>query len=86
MSEMNAKQADFIGYHNTVPEHEPERVIYQESAERQESRILHFWRTEAPAREFSPEQLNILAFNSSVPLTSVRRAITNLTWRSLPEI
>jgi hypothetical protein len=49
-----------------------------ENAKTQEDKILLFFK-KYPLQYFSPSEIFSSVFNYNVPLTSVRRAITNLT-------
>ena len=67
-----------MSYHNTT--HEPEHItrILEGKAENQEAKVLDFMR-ENPGVKFSPEQINAICLPDA-PLTSVRRALSNLTY------
>lgn len=64
-------------YHNTTTLDAGTRAKYERSAEGQESLILEYFRAMFPAR-LSPEQVHA-AVLPDAPITSVRRAITDLT-------
>jgi hypothetical protein len=67
-------------YHLSQPHLSASQVAdYQAAAMTQESLVLDFFRSH-PTCSFSPEQIQS-AVLPSAPLTSVRRAITNLTNR-----
>lgn len=53
-----------------------------ENAKGQEDKIMVFFRN-YPGKEFSPDYVHRTVFSDNVPLTSVRRAITNLTRKGL---
>ena len=65
-------------YHNTTESTQPELAKYRQKAMSQDDRLLEFFKKVAPI-EYTPSQLLGIVFKGSVPLTSVRRALTNLT-------
>ena len=56
----------------------------QKKTETQEARILAFFQDNDGAA-YGPSRIALQVFNNSVPLTSVRRGITNLTTSGLLE-
>ena len=65
-------------YHNTTESLGPELRKYQEKAKSQEKRILAFLKHDY-TRAITPSCAVRWIFKDSVPITSVRRALTNLT-------
>jgi hypothetical protein len=73
--EVNAMQTS---YYNTTHSTHPDLVEYETKAKGQEAKILeHFQATQMPS--WSPSEIRSVVFNKSVPITSVRRGMTNLT-------
>ncbi len=70
-------------YHNTTGQSDSELERRQQQAETQEARVLAFFR-EHPSGEFTPEDVRARVLPNA-PLTSARRAITNLTNAQLLE-
>jgi hypothetical protein len=68
------------GYHNTIPVQGDLLIRFQEKALHQESIILRFFENNA-GKSYTPIQVHtaLCRLNLTYPLTSVRRAITNLT-------
>lgn len=64
-------------YYNTTHSVHPDLNRYEKKAKSQEETILEFFRVSG--RRSSPSEVLMVLFDNSVPLTSVRRAITNLT-------
>jgi hypothetical protein len=64
-------------FHNTISLKGEELVIAAAQARTQEERILAFFRSR-PGRVFTPEDL-LAIMPLRTPITSVRRAMTNLT-------
>ena len=71
-------------YHNTNKEAGTTLAESEHNAKRQEDIILH-WLKAQPGREYTPEEIQQGAGLERSPITSVRRAITNLTKWSLLE-
>ena len=71
---MNAQIWD--SYHNTNGEVSPVLERSEAKAQTQEDRILALYRT---GEQLTPDQVHARLFDYRTPLTSVRRAITNLT-------
>jgi len=67
-----------VSYHNTTESTGPERRRYQDKAVSQETKILAHFKGR-PGAEITPSFVVKYYFNNSVPITSVRRALTNLT-------
>ena len=65
-------------YHNTTESTQPELAKYRQKASSQDDQLLEFFKKVAPI-EYTPSQLLGIVFKGSVPITSVRRALTNLT-------
>ena len=65
-------------YHNTTESTQPELKKYREKAKSQEERLLNFLKAD-PCRPITPSAAVKWVFNNAVPITSVRRAISNLT-------
>ena len=65
-------------YHNTTEAVHPELNLYEKKAQTQERRILDWFKTYE--QQASPSKiLNTVFAGESVPLTSVRRAMTCMT-------
>ena len=67
-------------YHNTTESTGTELRTYQDKAKAQDERILAFLK-EDPTRPITPSAALNWIFKGEVPITSVRRALTNLTDR-----
>jgi len=65
-------------YYNTNKECGEELDTSKERALRQQNRILSYFQT-FPQDSFTPEDVWKVIYADNTPLTSVRRAITNLT-------
>ncbi len=65
-------------YHNTTESTGSVLRMYQDSAVSQDVRILAAF-LENPHAPATPSRVLSWVFNGSVPITSVRRALTNLT-------
>lgn len=65
-------------YYNTTNSEGAELRQYQAGADSQEARILEWLRGAANTSTFTPSEVHRRCFHGSVPLTSVRRAMTNL--------
>lgn len=63
-------------YHNTVPESGITLEAYRRRANEQDAAVLSVFRV-SPTRLFTPFEI-WLSFSRKWPLTSIRRAITNL--------
>jgi len=70
-------------FHNTVNAIQPELFEYQAKAQTQEDEIAAFFRLWR--RGWSPSEVWTHLFSSRAPLTSVRRAISNLTAKGVLE-
>ena len=71
---------DHTSYYNTNNESGKTLITSKTRANKQELKVLRFFQSNNQAERFSPEDiLNQVDFGRSVPLTSVRRAMTNLT-------
>ena len=67
-------------YHNTNKESGKKLITSKTKASKQELRVLKFFQNNDSKERYSPEDvLNNVDFGKEVPITSVRRAITNLT-------
>jgi hypothetical protein len=64
-------------YYNTTHSIHPELTRYEEKAKSQEERILEYFKTYEVSA--TPSNLLRVLFHDQVPLTSIRRAFTNLT-------
>ena len=65
-------------YHNTTGSQGKDLFEYEQKAQSQEELVLdHFQRY--PDRAFSPTDIHRIVFMPNTPITSVRRALTNLT-------
>jgi hypothetical protein len=71
-------------YYNTNRETGSVLEASQKKTETQEDRILAFFRDNTGAA-YGPTQITYEVFSNSVPLTSVRRGITDLTTAGLLE-
>jgi hypothetical protein len=67
-----------MSYHNTTETLGAELREYQDKATTQEARILAFY-TACMGRAYPPSQVWRMVFFEAVPLTSIRRAISELT-------
>ncbi len=68
-------------YYNTTHTFGRQLAKFSQRALGQEQRILAFYET-ADAFLYTPSEVRQRVFDDSVPLTSVRRAMTNLTTRA----
>lgn len=67
-------------YHNTNKEKGSTLITSKTRANKQELRVLKFFQSNDSTERYSPEDiLEQVDFGKSIPITSVRRAITNLT-------
>ena len=73
-----------MAYHNTTDSFGDELASYEHLARAQDDRIYEYF-TARPYAEKTPSQIHRDLFCERVPLTSVRRAMTNLTKRGLLE-
>jgi hypothetical protein len=64
-------------YHNTTDSHGAELARYERAAESQDERIVAIFRKHAPFG-LTPSQVH-RALATGAPITSIRRAISNLT-------
>lgn len=64
-------------YHNTTESHGADLKRYRQQAGSQEATILVAFRDCFPYS--SPSEVCAVVFSNSIPITSVRRALTNLT-------
>jgi predicted ArsR family transcriptional regulator len=70
-------------YHNTTHETGSDLDKYEASAKSQEGRILAYFKSHLPVRVLlTPTMINAKLF-ADVPITSVRRALSNLTKKGL---
>lgn len=67
-------------YFNTSNEEGRILKRYEQQADSQESQILN-WFARASGFLYTPSEIRTHVFTNTVPLTSVRRAMTNLTTR-----
>ena len=67
-------------FHNTIEASGAELTLFTGEALKQDARILEFF-TANSGRLFTPVDVWELVFNTNVPITSVRRAMSNLTDR-----
>lgn len=65
-------------YYDTTRETPSELAESRRKAIKQEDVILHFFRS-YPEKSFTPFEVRDHLFDDSTPVTSIRRAITNLT-------
>ncbi len=72
-------------YHNTTDSVQPDLGKYEKKAKSQEDQILEWFKTDAAlagvGKGFSPSVIKAILFLNTAPLTSIRRAMTNLTNR-----
>jgi Fe2+ or Zn2+ uptake regulation protein len=67
-------------YHNTNKESGKKLITSKTKASKQELKVLKFFQSNNSTERYTPEDiLNNVDFGKEVPITSVRRAITNLT-------
>jgi len=72
-------------FHNTTNESVSATTVFEEKAKTQEEIVLEYFQ-EHKAESFSPETILRRCFsNRRVPLTSIRRAMSNLTKKKLLE-
>ena len=70
-----------MSYYNTTLEDYPDAKVYKKKNEKQEQLILEFFQEFYPG-EFTPfEVLHEVRLKNNTPITSVRRAINDLTKR-----
>ena len=65
-------------YYNTTRSFGKELERYTAQASSQEL-LIHAWAKERPRFGFTPESVRWNVFKNAIPITSVRRAMTNLT-------
>jgi hypothetical protein len=66
-------------YYNTNRESGELLRLSREYALSQQELILYYFRRHGTGERYSPDQIREMVFDNSIPLTSVRRAMTNLT-------
>ncbi len=66
-------------YHNTTGSDGDELDEYEGKAKSQESRIMGFYNERYHDLGFTPSEIRARVFDDKPPITSVRRAMTNLT-------
>ncbi len=66
-----------MSYYNTVKEQGEQLSIFKKRAKKQDDKILEFFQ-DNPMVEFGASQVWNALFYNSVPITSVRRSVTNL--------
>ena len=71
-------QKDLQRFHNTTKESGQTLLEFQSKAISQDERITRFF-IQRKGKEYSPSQVWNMLFNQSIPITSARRSITNLT-------
>ena len=64
-------------YYNTTQEKGEQLTIFKKRAKKQDDKILEFFQ-DNPLVEFGASQVWNALFYNSVPITSVRRSVTNL--------
>ena len=64
-------------YHNTTGESGMQLEVFEKKAKTQSEMIMRFLSSQ-PMVEYGASQLLRLAFNGSIPITSVRRSISDL--------
>jgi len=64
-------------YHNTIPVSDQLCLEFERKAEKQDDRVLDFFRAH-PLRDFTPPEVHV-AIGYPGPVSSIRRAITDLT-------
>ena len=68
-----------LDFYNTINARDPELSEYKEKARTQKDIVLAFFRRNAGS-QFTPAEVHSAVFhNDLTPITSTRRAITNLT-------
>lgn len=65
-------------YYNTTGEKGEQLGLFSDKAKSQDERIK-LWFQNQPRVNYSPSQVWRLLFKDNIPLTSVRRSMTNLT-------
>ena len=66
-----------MSYYNTTQEQGEQLAIFKKRAKKQDDKILEFFQ-DNPMVEFGASQVWNALFYNSVPITSVRRSVTNL--------
>ncbi len=78
---MHSRQLDIFAinsFHNSLPVRDAEQLEqYEDKANKQDKKILNFFECHHH-QSFTPADIH-LVFGQQFPLTSIRRAITNLT-------
>jgi len=69
-------------FHNTIGLRSRELLLQESKCLTQEELILKFFKT-AKDGEYTPFEIDRIVFNHTIPITSVRRSMTNLTKREL---
>jgi hypothetical protein len=71
-----------VTFYNTTSLPQEELHHERVNAQRQEDRVLQFFR-DWPGKDFTPAEVFEAGVCGSAPITSVRRALTNLTSKGL---
>lgn len=66
-------------YYNTTNVSGEQLPLYREKAKSQEDLVMWFFNNHPPGMHASPEDIHEAVFPPEVPLTSVRRAMSDLT-------
>lgn len=67
-----------MSYYNTTGQRGEQLEAFRKKATSQDKLILHFFK-QTPRINYTPSQVWRMLYQERVPLTSIRRAITNLT-------
>lgn len=65
-------------FYNTIESCGQQLIQFEQEAKNQQEKILEYF-SRYPANDFTPDEIHIQIFSNSVPITSVRRSMTNLT-------
>lgn len=74
-----------MSYYNTNKERGETLERSERKAQTQEEKILHWMQRFEKEKLWTPEEIHYYVFSERPPLTSVRRAMTNLATRGLIE-
>jgi hypothetical protein len=69
-------------YYNTTSVRDPDLNEYRKKADKQDTRILEYFQHH-PFAHLAPSQIHQRVFGMTVPITSVRRAMSTLTGKGL---
>ena len=69
-----------MSYYNTTHQSGAQVLRYRRQAQTQDQQLLEFFEAN-PRQLYTPSELLLFVFESAVPITSVRRAVSTLTER-----